>query len=144
MANEIINASVVKLTTPAGYAGPGTSSSSSAGKVSTDRVDASVAQPAKQQASESVETTASEPKGLQEAVSQINEYVQDVKRDLSFSMDDKSGRTVITVTDSESGEVIRSIPSEEMLAIASYLKELRESTLDTNQAASGLLFSDSI
>ena len=61
---------------------------------------------------------------LQEAVNQINDYVQSVQRDLSFSLDGESGRTVIRVIDSGSGELIRQIPSEEVLALASYLQDM--------------------
>jgi flagellar protein FlaG len=68
---------------------------------------------------------------LTRAVSDINEYVQNVQRDLRFSIDEDSGHTVITVLDSETEEVIRQIPAEEVLAIARNLEAMK-----------GLLFDD--
>ena len=46
-------------------------------------------------------------------------------RDRSFSLDDSTGRVVVKVTDSTSGEVIRQIPSEEALRLAERLDEAR-------------------
>lgn len=55
---------------------------------------------------------------LQVAVSQINDYVQNLQRNLQFTVDEESGKDVVTVIDSESKEVIRQLPSEEALALA--------------------------
>lgn len=80
---------------------------------------------------------------IREAVSEINDFVQSVQRDLAFNLDEASGRTVIRVIDSDSGELIRQIPSEEVLAMASHLREVRESAMNQNEVPPGLLFSDS-
>lgn len=80
---------------------------------------------------------------VRQAVSKINEIVQSVQRDLSFNMDEDSGKTVIKVVDTESGELIRQIPSEEVLAIASQLREFQEDAASQNEIGQGLLFSDS-
>lgn len=53
-----------------------------------------------------------------EAVANLNDYVQVIRRELQFSVDKESGRTVVTVVDAETGEKIRQIPSEEVLALA--------------------------
>src|SRR5690554_4228101 len=47
---------------------------------------------------------ASSSEQLQKAVVAINEYVQSINRDLQFSVDEDTDRTVIKVIDSESGE----------------------------------------
>lgn len=60
---------------------------------------------------------------LQKVVEQLNDHVQMIKRDLHFSVDDASGRTVIRVTNSETDELVRQIPSEEVLQISRNLKE---------------------
>lgn len=60
---------------------------------------------------------------LDSAVSNLNDYAQQLKRELRFSIDDNSGRTVITVTDPETEEVIRQIPPEEVLRIAESLED---------------------
>lgn len=52
------------------------------------------------------------------AVTQLNEYVQTINRELQFSVDEASGRTVIKVLDALSGQVIRQIPGHEALALA--------------------------
>ena len=79
---------------------------------------------------------------LREAVDQINNYIKVVQRDLSFSMDDDTGHTVIKVIDSASGELIRQIPSEEVLAIATYLQDVSQESEVSGEAAQGILFSD--
>jgi flagellar protein FlaG len=66
---------------------------------------------------------------IQQAVRQMNDYVQNIQRDISFSVDEDTGRTIISVKDSQSGELIRQIPREEILDMAKSLKE-----------AQGLLF----
>lgn len=52
------------------------------------------------------------------AVTQINDYVQTINRELQFSVDEASGHTVIKVLDVVSGQVIRQIPEHEVLALA--------------------------
>ena len=58
---------------------------------------------------------------VESAVSRISDYVQNFQRDLQFSVDQDSGRSVIKVVDSETNQVIRQIPSEETLRIAEQL-----------------------
>ncbi|MDX1723034.1 MAG: flagellar protein FlaG [Pseudomonas sp.] len=62
---------------------------------------------------------------LEQAVSSIKDFVQAIRRDLNFSLDDSSGRIVIKVTDSASGDVIRQMPTEEALRLAESLDEVR-------------------
>ena len=66
---------------------------------------------------------------LTKAVDQMNERSELLRRNLQFSVDDESGRMVIKVVDSQTDEVIRQIPKEEMLEIARSLEK-----------AEGLLF----
>ena len=80
---------------------------------------------------------------VRQAVNRINEVVQSVQRDLSFNMDEGSGKYVIRVVDTESGELIRQIPTEEVLAIASQLREFQEDAVSQSEIGQGLLFSDS-
>lgn len=63
------------------------------------------------------------PDELQQAVSQINDYVQNIQRNLQFSIDQKSGTTVVKVIDTKSEKVIRQIPNEETLRLARSLVE---------------------
>ena len=71
------------------------------------------------------EQSTASPERIQEAVSSIQEFVQSVRRDINFSLDDSSGRVVVKVTDTKSGDVIRQIPSEEALKLAESLSEAR-------------------
>jgi flagellar protein FlaG len=87
--------------------------------------------------------TAASSSELRDAVSQINEFVQTVQRDLSFSMDEASGHTIIKVIDSESGKLVRQIPSEEVLALATYLQDMNKDSSSIGAVPSGILFSDS-
>lgn len=62
---------------------------------------------------------------IEDAVASIQEFVQSVRRSINFSVEDGSGRVVVKVTDAESGNVIRQIPSEEALKLAENLSEVR-------------------
>jgi flagellar protein FlaG len=62
---------------------------------------------------------------LKETVSQLNDIVQTIERDLKFSIDESSGDTVITVLDTKSQEVVRQIPPEYVLAVRENLESLK-------------------
>jgi flagellar protein FlaG len=74
---------------------------------------------------EPAEQTKAQPENVVSAINKINEFIQVIRRDLQFSVDENTGMTVVKVMDSESQEVIRQIPSEEVLAIAANLEEAR-------------------
>jgi flagellar protein FlaG len=60
---------------------------------------------------------------LQQAVTQLNDYVQNIQRNLQFSVDKESGAMVVKVIDTKSAKVIRQIPTEESLRMARSLVE---------------------
>lgn len=60
---------------------------------------------------------------LDSAVSQLNDFVQSVQRNLEFEVDDDSGRTVVRVVDQQTDEVIRQIPDELALRLAENLQQ---------------------
>ncbi|MCU7827758.1 MAG: flagellar protein FlaG [Candidatus Thiodiazotropha sp. (ex Myrtea sp. 'scaly one' KF741663)] len=60
------------------------------------------------------------------AVEQMKDFAQVMSRQLQFDVDDDSGKTVVRVLDKDSGDVIRQIPSEEVLSLARHMKELME------------------
>jgi len=76
-------------------------------------------------ASMSTENKAHEPEKsrLDEAVRGLNEHVKTIQRELQFSVDKESGKTIIKVMDKETSEVIRQIPSDEALSVARQLSE---------------------
>jgi flagellar protein FlaG len=55
---------------------------------------------------------------IERAVERLNELAKDNRRSLSFRLDEQSGRTVITVLNASTQEIVRQIPSEEVLAFA--------------------------
>lgn len=77
---------------------------------------------------------------IESAVNEISEFLQATNRQLAFSVDEKSERSVVKVTDSVSGEVIRQIPSEEVLALSERIKELQA---DVGSAV-GVLFNKQV
>ncbi|MDP1681676.1 MAG: flagellar protein FlaG [Burkholderiales bacterium] len=58
---------------------------------------------------------------VRKATEQINKFIQSSSRNLQFSVDQNQNRIIVKVVDKETGEVIRQIPGEETLAIASSL-----------------------
>lgn len=77
---------------------------------------------------------------VESAVTEINQFVQAQNRQLNFSFDENSKRSVIKVTDSESGDIIRQIPSEDVLKLSERLKELQTDL----GAAVGVLFNKEV
>lgn len=71
---------------------------------------------------------------LQQVLGEIRAEVQNVQRALQFSIDEESGTTIVKVIDSQTREVIRQIPAEEVLSIASRMRA----------AAGGLLLADTV
>ena len=63
---------------------------------------------------------------LSNAVKNISSYIQDITRELNFSVDEELGKTIVTVIDESSGSVIRQIPSEDMIELARNISELKE------------------
>lgn len=74
---------------------------------------------------EELEAATQNREPIEDAVVAIQSFVQNIRRDLNFSLDDSSGRVVVKVTDGVSGEVIRQLPSEEALRLAESLEEVR-------------------
>ena len=56
-----------------------------------------------------------------EAVETLNRALEAAQRDLRFQLDEDSGRVIVQVVEPASGEVIRQIPNEEVLRMASRL-----------------------
>ena len=63
---------------------------------------------------------------LDEAIAKVESFLKVQNRDLAFSIDEETNRSVVTVKDSQSGDVIRQIPSEEVLKLAERIQELQQ------------------
>lgn len=84
--------------------------------------------------------SADKESSVESAIEEIRDFVQTQRRDLNFSYDEGSRRSVIKVTDAESGDVIRQIPSEEVLKLAERIRNLQSEV----GAAVGVLFNKSV
>ena len=62
---------------------------------------------------------------LKAAVDEVQKALAPVARDLQFSIDHDSGKTVVKVVDSETNKVLRQFPSEEMLNLAKALDKFQ-------------------
>lgn len=74
-----------------------------------------------------------EPKDLDKAVQDLQAYVDGLGRDLSFRRDESIDRSIITVRDASTNQVVRQIPGEEVIAISRQIKE------DLNELRAGML-----
>lgn len=68
----------------------------------------------------------SQERDVEQAVEEVQSFLQVQNRNLAFSIDEDTRRSVVTVKDTESGDVIRQIPSDEVLRLAERIKELQE------------------
>lgn len=59
---------------------------------------------------------------IQEAVNKLQDYVDKYDRDLKFSIDDDTGRTVVKLLDSDKN-VLKQYPTEEVLSLISNLEQ---------------------
>ncbi len=71
--------------------------------------------------------TTAEPTTIEvkQAAQSVQEIVQTMASNLEFSVDQDSGRTVVKLTDSQTGEMIRQIPSKEMLELARQIEQFQ-------------------
>lgn len=58
------------------------------------------------------------------AAQQIQSFVQSMGRNLSFSVDSTTGYHIVRVTNPETGEVVRQLPTEELIRIAQSFEQL--------------------
>ena len=105
----------------------------------TERQSVANSQKSDEGLNQNQQVTANKQNALVESVSELNQNVQAVNRSLEFRVDEASGRTVITVRDRKTDEVIRQIPSDQFLEISARLQELQDSRQE-DRTASGILF----
>ena len=84
-------------------------------------------------ASVSPPTATVEPPSVEDlntAVAELRNSVARFARSLEFDVDEASERTVVRVLDTETKEIVRQIPSDEVLALAAQLREVNQSGAD--------------
>jgi flagellar protein FlaG len=62
---------------------------------------------------------------IKAAVQEIQEFVDNVTTNLQFSVDDRTGRIVVSVVDAETKQVVRQIPSEDVMKLARTLDRMQ-------------------
>ena len=62
---------------------------------------------------------------IAQAVEEMRTAISPVAQNLQFSIDQDIGRTIVKVVDASTDEVIRQIPSEEIVAIAKAMDKLQ-------------------
>jgi len=66
---------------------------------------------------------------LNSAVAAINQAMQQSGRNLEFSVDSDTKKTVVKMVDTSTGELIRQFPTEETLAISRGIEEFQQGLL---------------
>jgi len=61
---------------------------------------------------------------IESVTRQIDSFLRSQNHNLNFRVDQGSGKMVVTVTDGETGEVIRQVPGEEALKMAQRIEDL--------------------
>lgn len=74
---------------------------------------------------ESAQTSVSSREQLENAVKAVQKFVQPLASNLQFTVDEETGIRVVKVVDAATKEVIRQMPSEEILQIAKALDRLQ-------------------
>jgi flagellar protein FlaG len=85
----------------------------------------------KQAAQQSAQPTAAQ---LKSAVDNINRAMKENNSNVEFSIDKDTKQTVIRVVESQTGQLIRQFPSEEVLAISRMIGETQHGMLVKQQA----------
>lgn len=71
---------------------------------------------------------------LKSAVAFINKALQQSNRNLEFSVDTTTDKTVVKMVDTSTGELIRQFPSEATLAISRGIDQFQQGLLVTRKA----------
>jgi len=70
-------------------------------------------------------------KDVSETIDEMNSFLDNMKRNISFSIDEDLGKSVIVVKDAESDEVIRQMPSEELMVLRKKMDDVAGILFDT-------------
>ena len=67
---------------------------------------------------------------LREVVDELKRYVEPMAQNLQFTIDEETGKTIVKLIDADTQEVLRQIPSEELVAIAKALQQQRGALIE--------------
>ncbi|MFT6906580.1 MAG: flagellar protein FlaG [Oleiphilaceae bacterium] len=68
---------------------------------------------------------------VENALTEMNGFMQSMQRNLSFTVDEQLGRDIVSVKDIETDEVIRQIPSEELVVLLKKMDDVVGILFDT-------------
>lgn len=86
-----------------------------------------------------------DPEQIQAAVAEISAYVEGLGRSLAITVDDQTGDYIVKVQNAETDEVVRQVPSEELVRVAEAIRaQLDALTLMGEEGARGLLLEMSV
>lgn len=72
---------------------------------------------------------------INKALEVVSSFMNNSNKQVAFSNDDTSGKTVITITDKETQEVINQFPSQKLISMAERIQDLHREA----ESISGLL-----
>lgn len=93
-------------------------------QVRSDAEVVAVAASAEFKPSKVSESSAPTREVVAKAAQQIQSFVNSMGRNLDFSVDSTTGYHVVRVTNPETGEVVRQLPTEELIRIAQSFEQL--------------------
>lgn len=76
--------------------------------------------------------TAGQPESaLEKALTEVNDHLQAWSTSMRFDMDKEAQRLVVSIVDTASGKVLRTIPSDAVLQVARMIVKLQGASVDT-------------
>ena len=103
---------------------PNGSTSGAVGKSNTDAAVVAAAASAEIRPSNINQVMQPTRETVARAAEQMQKFVSTMGRNLNFSIDGETGHHIVRVTNPATGEVVRQLPSEEMLRIAHSLTQI--------------------
>jgi len=86
-----------------------------------------------------------EKENAEHLASDMQQLARVINRQLSFKVDQDTGRTVISVIDRETDELVRQIPSEAIVELQKRMAEIQDSGSPADKSAiDGVLFSSRV
>ena len=103
---------------------PKAATSGSVGKTNTDAEVVAAAASAEIRPSNINQVMQPTRETVARAAEQMQKFVSSMGRNLNFSIDGETGHHIVRVTNPATGEVVRQLPSEEMLRLAHSLTQI--------------------
>ena len=69
---------------------------------------------------------------IESVTKQIDSFLRSIGRTINFRVDPGSGKTVVSVLDATTGEVIRQVPGEEALKLAKSIEDSLSASVDVH------------